>query len=160
MLQGQGLGLHLLAPRILMAQDSSLSREARTSWGQGSGEDPSRPGEASGPPPPCVQAAPHSRLSSWVSALVSLLPAPCSAWGTSMFPSSAQQAEITHPELSDTGDDRGSENRYGLFTCFPSEKPAQREGPGPAWTPTPALGPAIWGALDRGRLSHHGPPFH
>ena len=40
------------------------------------------------------------------------------------------------------------------------EEPAQREGPGPSWIPTTILAPAIWGALDKAGVSHHGPPFY
>ena len=145
-----GLGLHLLAPRILMAQDSSSSREA----GDKLGGKAARGGL--GPPPPCVNAAPHSRPSSWVSALLSLLPAPCLPGVPRCPPRAPSKQKSAHPELSDTSDHRGSQNCYG----FPSEEPAQREGPGPTWTPTPALGPAIWGALDRGRVSHPGTHRH
>ena len=103
-----------------------------------------------------MNAAPHSRPSSWVSALLSLLPAPCLPGVPGCPPRAPSKQKSAHPELSDTSDHRGSQNRYG----FPSEEPAQREGPGPTWTPTPALGPAIWGALDRGRVSHHGTHRH
>lgn len=114
--------------------------------GAGQQEDPSRPGEAWGLHHLVCRRHPiqGSRPGSLPSSPYSQPHAPPGVPRCSPRVPSKQKS--THPELSDTGDHRGSKNRYGLFTCFPSEKPAQREGPGPGHPRLPLVQPSgvLW----------------